>query len=297
MLSFKKIESSDLEVIKKYMQQQVFGTCDYTVFGIYLWSDYYSYAYCVYKDTFFLKRLSDDTVHDFAVPVGRLPVVTAIEYIKEYCKKNEITPRFYFVPETALEYFQGADIKQLDGWSDYIYNAEDLKTLRGHRFNKKRNRLNKFIKNCENCFGSNCCRFEPITTENIEEAKHFFDVYLTDYTKQEEHFTAESVLIRRVLDDFFNIGQSGGLLFIKDKPVAMTIGEVIGDTLYVHVEKALREYEGAYEAINYAYANQNATGDVQFINREEDMGDEGLRQAKMAYNPVKLIHKYEIMIP
>ncbi|HAN20990.1 MAG TPA: hypothetical protein DCP51_04865 [Clostridiales bacterium] len=288
MLSFKKIDETDLDLIKEYMKRQPFRSCDFSIFGIFLWADYYNYAYCIYEDTFFLKGLSDDKICDYAVPFGKMSTEKAIELIKEFCKQNGGIPRFYFVPEPAIEYFKGANIRKLEGWSDYIYIAEDLKTLKGHRFNKKRNRLNKFMRGCVSC------RFEPITKENIEKAKEFFEVYLYEYAKDDERFAAESVLIRKALDMFFELDQIGGLLYIDDKAVAMTIGEIIGDTLIVHVEKALRQYDGAYEAINYAFANNNATEGVIYINREEDMGDEGLRQAKMAYNPVMMINKYEI---
>lgn len=297
MLTFKKIDVNDLddlENIKKYIKLQPFRSCDYTVFGIFLWADFYDYSYCIYEDTFFLKGISENNLCDFAVPIGSLQTETAIEYIKEYCRQNNIIPRFYFVPERALCYFGNAKITPIEGWSDYVYAAEDLKTLKGHRFNKKRNRLNKFLRQCdEGCRG---CRYEPITEANIGKAKEFFEVYLSEYKKDDEHFTAESNLIHKALDMFFQLDQTGGLLFAGDKAIAMTIGETIGDTLYVHTEKALREYDGAYEAINYFYANENATNEIKYINREEDMGDEGLRTAKMSYNPVMMIHKYEVRL-
>lgn len=288
MLTFKKIEKSDLGIIKEYIKRQPFRSCDFTVFGIYLWADHYDYAYCVYEDTFFLKGVSEKNICDYAVPFGSLPIDKATEYVKEFCAQNGRVPRFYFVPEPAIEYFKDANIRQLEGWSDYIYSAEDMRTLKGRRFNKKRNRLNKFMRGCASC------RFEPMTHENINEAKEFFEVYLSEYTKEGERFEAESILIRRALDMFFELDQTGGLLYVNEKVVAMTIGEKIGDTLYVHVEKALRQYDGAYEAINYSYVNEYATEEIKYINREEDMGDEGLRQAKMAYNPIMMINKYEV---
>lgn len=295
MLEFKKIEISDLDIIKKYMKRQPFRACDFTIFGIFLWADYYNYTYCVYEDTFFLKGRSDGKICDFAVPFGSLNTKTAIGYIKDYCNENNITPRFYFVPEPALDFFENANVKQMVGWSDYVYSAEAMKTLKGKRFSKKRNRLNKFSKKCKFKIGHKC-RFESITPENINRAREFFGEYLSEYKKDDPHFKVESELIYRAFDIFFELEQTGGILLVDEKVVAMTIGEAIGDTLYVHVEKALRQYEGAYEAINHAYANKYATESIKYINREEDMGDEGLRQAKRAYNPVFMINKYEIFL-
>jgi hypothetical protein len=290
MLTFKKIEEKDLEAIKKHLKKQPFRTCDFTIFGIFLWADHYNYEYCVYEDTFFLKGRSEEGLCDYAVPFGSLPTEKAIEILREYCAEKGGNSRFNFVPQSALKYFEGEKIRQLEGWSDYVYAAEDLKNLKGRKFNKKRNRLNKFMRSCTDC------KFEPLTPEKTDEARAFFKVYLSEHSKEDEMFEAESLLIKKALDFFFEMEQTGGLLYVNGTAVAMTIGEVIGDTLYVHVEKALRQYDGAYEAINYAYANRFAVDGVNYINREEDMGDEGIRQAKMAYNPIEMINKYEVRL-
>ena len=288
MLSFHKIGEADLDTIKHYIRRQPFRTCDFSVFGIFLWADYYNYAFCIHEDTFFLKRTLPDNQCEFAVPIGSMPTGEAIELMKRTCKENGNGIKFNFVPETALKYFTGAKIKKLEGWSDYVYLAEELKTLKGKRFGKKRNRLNKFQKTYQNY------HFERITEDNLAQAKDFFEAYLSEYSKDDEKFAAESTLIRKALQIFFELNQIGGLLYVNGEIVAMTIGEIIGDTLIIHVEKALRQYDGAYEAINHAFANDVATEGIRYINREEDMGDTGLRQAKKAYNPVMMIQKYMV---
>ncbi len=290
MLEFKKIRDGELDVIKKYLKQQPYGTCDFTVFGIFLWADYYDYRYAIHDDTFFIRGKSVEEYCDYAVPFGKMPIDKAIQLLMEHCKHEDGKKRFNFVPESALPYFGDAKVRQLEGWSDYVYSAESMKTLKGRKFNKKRNRLNKFMRSCTNC------EFVEITPQLLDTAREFFDEYISEYAKDDKMFAAETKLIKRALDHFFEMDQTGGLLFVNGKPVAMTIGETIGTTLYVHVEKALRDYDGAYEAINYLYANRFAVEDVKYINREEDMGDEGLRQAKMSYNPIKMINKYEVII-
>ena len=83
-----------------------------------------------------------------------------------------------------------------------------------------------------------------------------------------------------------------GYMEIDGEAVGFTVGDIVGDTLFVHVEKCLRDISGVYEATTNAFLKRHVTDAVKFVNREEDMGIEGLRKAKLSYNPVKLLDKY-----
>ena len=88
----------------------------------------------------------------------------------------------------------------------------------------------------------------------------------------------------------------GGLLKTEGKIIGLSIGEILGDTLFVHVEKSLREVQGAYPLLVREFAKCFAADSVNFINREEDDGNEGLRTSKMSYHPVKLLEKYLVTV-
>ena len=207
--------------------------------------------------------------------------------MEEYCAAQGILPRFSFVPQAAVRYFEGYTAAKLEGWSDYLYDAAELAALPGRRFHRKRNKCNKFYRDYPDY------RLERIGIENIAQAEGFFSEFYAHNNKEERHYGAEAALIEKALRHFSDYGLEGALLYVGQVCVAMTIGEIIGDTLFVHVEKADRAYDGSYEAINNLFVRAFAN-EIRYINREEDMGDEGLRQAKLAYNPVALLDKYEM---
>ena len=106
----------------------------------------------------------------------------------------------------------------------------------------------------------------------------------------------ELKMISHLLDNMEQLNQEGVYIEVDNKIVAFAIGEVIKDTLYVHVEKALKEYDGAFAFINQMFARYMKNYDVKFINREEDLGNEGLRKAKESYHPEFMIEKYSVII-
>ena len=116
--------------------------------------------------------------------------------------------------------------------------------------------------------------------------------WLSDTSDVEK--TTEADVVRRSLADYFTLGYRGGILYENGAPQAFTFGEhSAADTFVVHAEKALLEYQGAYNAVNCEFAKRLAD-DYRYINREEDAGSEGLRKAKLSYHPAFLEEKYFI---
>lgn len=89
----------------------------------------------------------------------------------------------------------------------------------------------------------------------------------------------------------------GGFIEVDGAIVAMAVGEIFNDTLCVHIEKADREYAGSYPMIVKEFASHNVTEDIRYINREDDVGDEGLRTSKLSYHPIRLLDKYCLLLP
>lgn len=157
------------------------------------------------------------------------------------------------VPEPAaleIQQLYGCPITELPDWGDYLYNAVDLATLVGHRFNKKRNRVNKFKSTYPDY------RYEMITSQNLPEITAFFETYKQEYQKNSLLFTYEESKVVQVLHEYEKLKFEGGALRVSGQIVAFSIGEVIGDTLIVHIEKARKEVAGVYEAINQFYSAQ-----------------------------------------
>ncbi len=288
MLCFRAIEKSDIAVIREYTQNCGIQSCDFTLCGIYLWGVYYKYEICVYKNTLFIKGIDESGRAAFAVPFGEMDTSNAVARVRDYCKMHNIEPRFSFVPKCALPAFSGGSALKLEGWSDYIYSAESLSTLSGKRLHKKKNRFNKFIKTYENH------RFLCVNSENIDRLREFYEHFKAENPADSERLFAEKEIIQRLLDDYHELGLNGGMLEVNGEIIAFAIGERVGDTLYVHFEKALRSFDGAFEAVNCFFVREFANG-ATFVDREEDMNDLGLRQAKTAYAPLYLVDKYEVV--
>lgn len=296
-LVFKPITLDSLSEIEPFLHRQCYRTCDFSIGGIYMWVDYFGYEYCIFQDTLFIKGGEEDNLQNtaFAVPVGKLNLQESLPLLKEYCRRHNVPFILSAVPEPAaleIQQLYGCPITELPDWGDYLYNAVDLATLVGHRFNKKRNRVNKFKSTYPDY------RYEMITSQNLPEITAFFETYKQEYQKDSLLFTYEESKVVQVLHEYEELKFEGGALRVSGQIVAFSIGEVIGDTLIVHIEKARKEVAGVYEAINQFYSAQMVEKhpEVKYINREDDAGDAGLREAKLSYNPETILKKYNIAL-
>ena len=296
-LSFKPITLESLPQIAPFLYRQSYRTCDFSIGGIYMWVDYFGYEYGICHDTLFIKGGEEDNLQNtaFAIPVGALKLPDAIQLLGRYCSRHGVPLILSAVPEPAaleIQRLYNCPVTELPDWGDYLYNATDLATLVGHRFNKKRNRVNKF-KNTYPDF-----EFEAIAPKNLPEIIGFFDAYMRDYQKDSPLFAYEESKVLQVLHEYGELNFEGCALRVSGKIVAFSVGEVIGDTLIVHIEKARKEIVGAYEAVNMLYAAYMTQRFplVRFINREDDAGDPGLREAKLSYNPETILKKYNIVL-
>ena len=260
-----------------------------------MWVDYFGYEYAICHDTLFIRGGEEDHLQNtaFAVPVGTLDLKESIPLLGAYCRQHGQALILSAVPEPAAQTIAelyGCPVTELPDWGDYLYRASDLATLVGHRFNKKRNRVNKFKSTYPDF------QYEPVTAQNLPELKAFFDRYMQAYHKDSELFAYEESKVAQVLREYDRLPFEGGLLRVGGEIAAFSVGEVVNDTLIVHIEKARKDIVGAYEAINYFYSAQMAEAhpEVQYINREDDAGDPGLREAKLSYNPETILKKYNI---
>ena len=174
--------------------------------------------------------------------------------------------------------------------SDYIYSAEDLVSLKGRKFEKKRNHLAKFKRTYN-------YTYEQISSDNIADCIDVSDQWRSVNAAQlGESVNKEYCAVRRAVDSYEQLALLGGLIRIEGKPVAFTIGEEVNpDVFLLHFEKALDGYDGLYPAINKEFAEHHLAN-YKFVNREEDMGVEGLRKSKLSYHPVLLLEKYRAVL-
>ncbi len=286
-LNFRNMALSDIPMIRKMLESNPIRTCDRTLCGLYLWGLYYEYKMCVFDGTLYIKGRDENGEPAYAFPIGG-DTAAAVRRILRHCRENGETARFSFVPQELLPMLPGGRAERLSGWSDYVYAADSLATLSGKKLHKKKNRFNKFVADHPQH------ELVPITAETLPEAVAFYKKYCDEGGFEDPRLYAERAAIERLLSEFGDLGIFGAVLRAEGRCVGFSLGDRVGDTLYIHFEKADKSVEGAYEALNCLFVRENAAECV-YVDMEEDMDEPGIRQAKNAYNPAMLIDKYEVV--
>ncbi len=291
MLEFKRL-GQDVLKIKQYINKAEISFCDISVGMKYMWRDYYVVDYAIVNDTLIMKESAPDYKNVFYFPLGN-DVAGALLLIEEYCNKNNIPLVFGCIDNEkagflSQRYFD-VQISNDRDWSDYIYLAEKFKTYSGKKLSGQRNHVNKFKRLYPDY------EFNVMKIADIPLVKEFLVEYanskvLSDGAKDEYERLID------YLDNMFLLEQCGGYLKVDGKIIAISIGEVVGDTLIVHIEKALTAYEGAYPTMASEFAKAFATDTVKFINREEDCGEQGLRTSKLQYQPIEVKEKNMVVV-
>ena len=295
-LHFHRLTFNSLPLVLPYLQQSGSRSCDYTVGGIYMWIDYFKYHYCIYRDTLLIKGVAEDDVKRtaFSLPLGAMPLAESVELLKLYCADEGITLEFSAITEERIDDFRAlapAEITDLSHWSDYIYSAEKLATFAGNKMKRKRNHVNKFLATYPDH------RIEPLSRDNLADVSAFFDRLCLEKTDN-GMAGYERNQTRRVLHDFVHYEGvfEGIVLYVGSEVAAFAIGEVMGTTLHVHIEKTDHSYDGANEFVAQAMVRYAGTRhQIDMVNREDDAGDPGLQQSKLSYCPDLMLRKYNVI--
>lgn len=287
-LDFKQITLSDVGALRPYLRAQ-YHSCDYSVLGVFMWADRFGYEYKTEDGVLFMRERSrHGGEYDYLLPTGEGRLCDRVRALRETVGAGLTMS---LVPEDALgelrQEFSFTAAEEPD-IADYMYKAEDLAYLAGKKYSKKRNLIHQFEKLYPDY------TLEPITNENAHRiaeccAHDWSDAGLSELAIYENDHT------REVLEDFAAYGCTGYALHVGGEIAAFCIGEVMGDTLIVHIEKGKREYKGAFQMINCLFAKTELERcGIQYINREDDVGDEGLRRAKQSYFPEYMLKKFRL---
>lgn len=292
LLEFKEIELEDVEAFTKIFESSGHMGSDASFATMYLWGKRYGIKAAV-KDGFVIKIFGEENDKKYSYPCGKGDIKSVIEAIKQ----DSIERYGKFIGLAMLTDEHREELEQLypgeftyeemDGSADYIYLRTNLADLPGKKYHAKRNHISKFKRLYPEY------RFEKLGKETFDDA-------LTVAAKWcavngctgsgGESLGAEYCAINRAFYNFDTLGMFGGVLYVNDEPVAMTAASRINDKVCdVNFEKALN-FDGAYAMINNCFA-QTYT-DYELLNREEDMGIEGLRKAKLSYYPERVLTRY-----
>ncbi|MGB4440191.1 MAG: phosphatidylglycerol lysyltransferase domain-containing protein [Sedimentibacter sp.] len=290
MEQFRKITIEDADILAKYINLKKHRACDYSVGNLILWSGVYNTQMAVSNDMLFIKYVNEGDIF-FAFPMGMGDLKQAFEWLFTYCeehsiefKMNIIEPLMY---EEIEKLFPGEfEISYLRDEADYIYNVEDLKNLVGKKYHGKKNHVNKFKKTHTDW------SYEKITDENTLECIVMVKEWCVKNGCCEDAQKADEICVLiNGLRNRKTLNMIGGIIRVGGKITALTIGEKSGDDMFIiHFEKAFTDFDGAYQMINQQFIIHELT-DYTYVNREEDMGIDGLRKAKESYYPAFMAEK------
>ena len=293
MLEFRYPELKDREWVQPILSSAGGLGSEYAFGTMYVWRGTYHRRICRYKD-FLLSAFGED-YRSYVVPEGVGDRREAISVLMEDARERGVPFRMWGVTEDNREemegYFPGRFdyLPQRDD-ADYIYRSEDLISLAGRKFHSKRNHIARFRRTYQ-------WTYEAVGPENAGECLAIAREWCrkNGMCGQNGH-SAENCAIADALDHLGPLGMKGGLIRVEGKPAAFTLGEEINSRCFVvHFEKALEGYDGLYPAINQEFAARELSR-YEYINREEDMGLEGLRKAKLSYYPAFLVEKFTAVL-
>ena len=287
MLKFTDLKLSDIETVRPYLAMQNTRICDYSIGGIFMWRDFFHTRYALYHETLVFEVKYLGGVIAFTVPLGKDPA-GALEEVERYCAEKGMPLIYCTVPEGEVPMlkrrYPAAQVLPARDWFDYLYRAQDLADFSGKKYDGQRNHIHRF----QRMYPEHA--FQEITEENIGSVRSFYADFAAQYQKDSPLAREEAVKTAEVLEHYGEYSMFGGLLTVNGEVVAFSVGERVRDTVFVHIEKADIRYQGAYQVMVQEFVRHFA-GDAEFINREEDVGDAGLRKSKLSYHPVELLQK------
>ena len=289
-MEFSRLTLDCIARLRPFFEDNQCRICDCTIGGTFMWRDHHRTEYAIVDEVLYLKTNYPEI--GFAPPRGTEIDKKSLGRIVDYCNGQKIPVKMFFISETVLELilevFPDSVVSSDRAWSDYLYMSNDLVTLAGRRYAGQRNHINRFER--ENPSWS----FERITGSNVRDAKVFIEKSTRGGEKDSPVFVEGGKKAIEVIDNLELYGQFGGLLYVSGAVTGVSLGETVGDTLFVHTEMADVAYHGAYPALMNSFARCFVTADTLYINREEDDGVEGLRVSKLSYHPAELLDKYTV---
>lgn len=287
MLNFKKIEISDIEIYNKYMQNSEELSCENAFVNLLVWQPLYNNMIAEKDGILFIKSGFEGD-ESFRLPYGD-DLEKGVALIESYSKTK---PIFWTQEGANLERFKKifGERFELDAKRDafdYIYLQSDLANLSGKKYHSKRNHISAFSKKFD-------WHYETVNQSNMSAVAECAEQwYMENADRMDKTMLCEQKGIDVMLSQMERLSVRGGAVFVDGKVVAFCLGSAINKNCFdVHIEKALSGFGEAYSVINREFA-KNELSDFKYINREDDLGIEGLRRAKLSYKPAILLKKYE----
>lgn len=290
MIDFHSPTIEDKEQFCNALEKTTFMGADFSFANTYLWRNNYGIKIAFEKDFVFKSYSMGDNVTGYVMPFGGQDKEWAVNRILQDAKERNVSDLIIGLltqneKEEIEKLFPDKFVfSESRNDADYIYLQEDLANLSGRKYHGKRNHISQFRKKYSDY------RYEKLTRDNFSDALLIAAKWCDERKDIEgENFGSDYPAIEDGFLHFDELGLFGGIVYVEDKAVAMTVASKIRDNICdVHFEKSI--IDGGYPVINNEFTK--TLTDYKYVNREEDMGIEGLRKSKLSYRPYNILIKY-----
>ena len=290
-LIFEPITLDKQKEYSEYFSMCSQKTSDYSFVNLWGWAEDYGLSWAWSNKLVWIKQTVPEEI--YWAPVGLWEDVDWKQCFDEYFSTKTIFSR---MPENLIRLWKDSfnhliTIEESRGHWDYLYSVSELIELKGKRFHKKKNLLNQFKKKYD-------FEYVPFGKDMIHKAMEMQEDWCVwRDCESSEVLAAENRAISRILSKWENIQVlTGAAIIVDQKMAAYTIAESFTkDTLVIHFEKGNQDYKGVYQVINQMFL-EHSGNKFEFVNREQDLDNQGLRKAKLSYNPVDFLKKYRVML-
>lgn len=297
MQPFKAISIVDKEEINFYFSSINYRNCDFSFANLFCWQPQYQTSYAIIDNFLVIQFICDDGLPCYMMPVGEGNMRELLLKLIHYSKNKNERFRIHAITVEMFELLNQALpttflFKPLRDYFEYIYLSSDLIALKGKRYQQKRNHINRFKRQYPSFV------YQSMSLVHISDCKELYEKWMKQHVEKnpDSAIQGEKLAVFRALDNFIDLELKGGCLLVDGEMVAFTMGQAVTqDTFVVYIEKALNNYQGAYQVINNQFLLHEASK-YTFVNREEDLGIPALRQAKMSYHPYKFLERGSVCL-
>ena len=292
MIEFRPVRLEDRATIERFTMSSDITNCDLSFANMFCWQEVYHSAWAIVEGFLVIRfHIDGGDRLGYMQPVGEGDCARIIPALREDAHAHGQRLRIIGLTDRGREMIRQMHIGQFAFESDraledYVYAADDLRNLPGRRYQPKRNHINRFMAEYPDY------RYEELTPDRFDECMQLEREWRRNHEGHTSELCAEQRAMQRAFAHFAELGMTGGCIYVGERMVAFTYGSAVNDhTFDTHVEKADTDYDGAFTVINCLFA-RHLPERFTLINREEDLGIEGLRRAKLSYHPAVIQHKF-----
>lgn len=299
-ITFKNFTVYDQERLQKYSSLRTTYISERQFINQFIWEEYYNTMYYS-NDKYLVYVVEKDGLKIPMMPFCKLEDIKSVfnELREHWNNELEMPFNMFEIDKKTIEELKtipefGEEFEIFDDRDsyDYIYDAEELKNLRGKRFHKKKNHLNRFLRTYEGRY-----EYRTINCHYMSEINTFYARWISqrDFDDSKNTMAFEDRGVKKVFQNCFDVDCRFGGVYVDGELEAFSIGtyDKSIECAFIHTEKANTKITGLYNYINQQFLI-NEFPEAKIVNREDDLGQEGLRRAKTSYRPIRLEEKYYI---